>query len=87
MKKTNKKPIVLVEWTDSVAPDGWTQIDNEIENEKLVCHSVGMILRKDDVSLTVASTVGMFDEHGPTCAHSPMTIPVSAVRKITTLVK
>lgn len=74
-----KKPTILrVEWVDSVSPSeaSW-QSHEQVEDlsKGLSCTSVGLLVREDKISLTLAGSWSDVDYHGL------MVIPKVAVTK------
>ena len=82
------KDLVLVDWVDSYgARDRWRNMD-EVEDEILICHSVGWLTYKSKDVIVVTPHVSE-DDH-ETAQHmgcGDMTIPRVAVKKITKLRK
>jgi hypothetical protein len=74
--------LVLVEWLDSRRGEGWTRLDDlRVDLDATRCKSVGWIISKDKVSLTLA---GHIAENPEQCC-GDMTIPSKAILSISKL--
>lgn len=76
MDDANRK-LVLVEWLDSRRGEGWVRLD-ELEGTITKCRSVGWIVAKDAVSVTLASHLG----ESPAQCCGDMTIPSRSVLRV-----
>jgi hypothetical protein len=74
------RKLVLVEWEDSRRGEGWVRLD-ELESTITKCKSVGWIIAKDAVSLTLAGHIG---ENPDQCC-GDLTIPCRAILKLVSL--
>jgi len=68
--------LYYIEWHDSKSRQGWASPE-EINHKPLVCVTVGFMLHKDDVSITVAAS---FCEKNNTFAEI-VTIPTENIIK------
>lgn len=89
MSKQANMKLVLVEWVDSYGcSTNWRHL-KEIDDKRLLCKTVGWILREDDDRLVIVPhiTCGLKDEYGmeDECGCGDMTIPKEAVKKVTEL--
>jgi len=69
--------LVLVEWQDSRRGEGWVRLD-ELESTITQCRSVGWIIAKDALSLTLAGHLG----ENPAQCCGDLTIPNRAIQQI-----
>jgi len=72
--------LVLVEWQDSRRGEGWVRLD-ELESTITQCRSVGWIIAKDALSVTLAGHLG---ENPDQCC-GDLTIPRRAIKQIIAL--
>ncbi|MHB1021369.1 MAG: 2'-5' RNA ligase family protein [Acidobacteriaceae bacterium] len=75
-----KLTLVLVEWLDSRRGEGWVRL-SELESSVTRCRSVGWIIAKDSISVTLAGHLG---ENPDQCC-GDVTIPRKAIGRITRL--
>ena len=75
--------LVLVEWMDSRRGEGWARLEDlRSDLDVTRCKSVGWIISKDRVSLTLAGHIA----DNPQQCCGDMTIPTKAILNISTLV-
>lgn len=73
------KPVVLVEWIDSVTHgDGWKRVE-DLDLQPSPCISAGMVIDETEESITVAGTVDLWSGHYATIG--AITIPKVAIIK------
>jgi hypothetical protein len=77
--------LVLVEWEDSHTDGSWQQVGGEIEDRALVCRSVGWLVLDGERAKVVAPHMSEPEPGVPPQANGVMTIPTSAVLRITNL--
>ena len=74
--------LVLVEWLDSRRGEGWSRLEDLRDDLRVTrCRSVGWIIAKDTVSLTLA---GHWGDNPDQCC-GDMTIPLKAITRVSAL--
>ena len=75
--------LVIVEWVDSHAGDGWQALDS-LEAKPLHCRSVGWLVRRSETTtLLVSSISGERNGNLRLFGRGDIAIPNRAIRKVT----
>lgn len=77
MKRSDYRP-VMIEWDDAMSEDDW-QAHRKVRNKPMRSVTVGMLVREDDVAVTVA---GIVNRHHVGCC---TTIPRAMIARLTDL--
>jgi hypothetical protein len=75
--------LVAVEWLDSGAPHGWQELGAYTSKAPMVCWSAGWVTYQEPNGgyLVIAGSLGK-DGGEVACAHSPVTVPASAIQRV-----
>lgn len=71
--------IVIIEWLDANAADGWTNMKKARSHPLAECFSVGYIVRRNFRQITLAQSIS--SDKGDTC-DALISIPTSCIKSI-----
>jgi hypothetical protein len=76
--------LVAIEWLDSGAPHGWQEIGRYTSKPPMLCWTAGWVTYQEEGAegyVVIAGSLGQ-DGGEVACAHSPVTIPASAIQRV-----
>lgn len=69
--------VFQVEWYDTVTTLGWFSAEEQDGDDRLLCHSVGYMVRRTDQEITLSTSINALGHYG-----DRITIPMGMVRKV-----